>query len=93
MAAREKPFAIVLDSSGARFEVPPDKSILEVLEENGEDLPFSCREGECGTCLTGVVSGLPDHRDSVLTDAEHADNDCMTLCCSRAFSDELVLDL
>lgn len=88
-----KSFFIVLSSSGARFEVPPDKSILDVLEENDEDVPFSCREGQCGTCITGVLAGNPDHRDGVLSEAEHAANDLITVCCSRSLSNELVLDL
>lgn len=92
-SAERGSFFIVLASLGARFEVPPDKSILDVLEENDEDVPFSCREGQCGTCITGVLAGTPDHRDGVLSEDEHAANDMMTVCCSRALSDELVLDL
>lgn len=91
--SEERSFFIVLDSSGDRYEVPPDKSILDVLEENDEGVPFSCREGMCATCVTGVISGIPDHRDSFMDDDEHAANNQITVCCSRAVSDELVLDL
>jgi vanillate O-demethylase ferredoxin subunit len=46
----------------------------------------------CGTCLTRVLEGVPEHRDVFLTDAEHRSNDQMTLCCSRARSRRLLLD-
>ena len=86
-------FKVRLERSGAAFEIPEGKSILEVLEENGIEHPFSCREGLCGTCLTNVLSGEPDHRDYVLTDEERASGKMMTICCSRSKSPQLVLDL
>jgi vanillate O-demethylase ferredoxin subunit len=86
-------FKVRLERSGAEFDVPEGKSILEVLEENGIEHPFSCREGLCGTCLTNVLSGDPDHRDYVLTDEERASGKLMTICCSRSKSPQLVLDL
>ncbi|MGG9495433.1 2Fe-2S iron-sulfur cluster-binding protein, partial [Klebsiella pneumoniae] len=54
---------------------------------------LSCEQGMCGSCITGVLDGIPEHRDSVLTAEEKADNDQITLCCSRAKSPLLVLDL
>jgi vanillate O-demethylase ferredoxin subunit len=86
-------FTVRLKQSGVEFEVPEEKSILEVLEENGFELPFSCREGLCGTCVTNVCSGEPDHRDYVLSDEERASGKMMTICCSRSKSDVLTLDL
>jgi vanillate O-demethylase ferredoxin subunit len=66
---------------------------LQVLQERGVDIPFSCESGVCGTCVTPVLEGVPDHRDSYLTDAERAANDQFTPCCSRARTSSLVLDL
>jgi vanillate O-demethylase ferredoxin subunit len=86
-------FKVRLERSGVEFDVPEQKSILEVLEEHGFDIPFSCREGLCGTCVTAVCSGEPDHRDYVLTDEERASGKLMTLCCSRSNSPSLSLDL
>jgi len=40
-----------------------------------------------------VLEGEPDHRDSYLTDEEKADGDQILLCCSRAKSARLVIDL
>lgn len=86
-------FTVRLERSNVEFDVPEQKSILEVLEDHGFELPFSCREGLCGTCVTNVCSGEPDHRDYVLTDEERASGKMMTICCSRSKSPILTLDL
>jgi tetrachlorobenzoquinone reductase len=86
-------FEVQLVRSKRNLVVPADKSILDVLEENGFDIPFSCREGLCGTCVTNVCSGEPDHRDYVLSDEERESGKLMTVCCSRSKTPVLVLDL
>jgi ferredoxin len=50
-------------------------------------------EGICGTCEIEVLDGEPDHRDSVLSDAEQAEGDAIMICVSRSRSERLVLDL
>ena len=86
-------FEVELQSSGVVYQIPAERSIVQVLEAAGVDVPVSCEQGICGTCLTRVLSGEPDHRDMFMTDEEHAANDQMTLCCSRSRSARLVLDL
>lgn len=86
-------FGVRLASSGQTYQIPAGKSVLEVLTASGIDLPYSCESGVCGTCLTRVVEGVPDHRDTFLTDAERAANDQFTPCCSRALTPLLVLDI
>jgi vanillate monooxygenase ferredoxin subunit len=86
-------FEVQLRSTGQVLTVPADRSILEVLGEVGVAVEVSCEQGVCGTCLTRVLQGEPDHRDVFLTDAEHLRNDRMTVCCSRSKSARLVLDL
>lgn len=86
-------FEVKIASTGKSFTVPADKSITQVLDENGVFVPVSCEEGVCGTCLVRVLEGEPEHRDLYLTDAEHAANDQMTPCCSRSKSPVLVLDI
>jgi ferredoxin-NADP reductase len=88
--SQARAFDLVLGSSGVRLTVPADTSALEVLEGAGVDLPSACREGLCGSCVTRVLSGVPEHRDS-LTDPSCVDQ--VMPCVSRALSDELVLDL
>jgi vanillate O-demethylase ferredoxin subunit len=86
-------FDIKLSRSGKVLRVPQDKSILEVLEEHGYDLPCSCREGMCRTCETTVIEGVPEHRDYVLSSAERAAGRTMMICVSRARGPTLVLDI
>jgi ferredoxin-NADP reductase len=91
--ARAVAFDVVLAQSGRTLTVPPDRSILSVLEQAGVGVLSSCAEGTCGTCETTVLEGVPEHRDSVLDEQERERNDCMMICVSRACSDRLVLDL
>lgn len=82
-----------LARSGKTLEVPADKSILQVLIENGVMIDSSCMEGVCGLCATRVLEGEPDHRDAVLTDDDRQCGHLMTVCVSRARGGPLVLDL
>jgi ferredoxin-NADP reductase len=86
-------FEVSCQRSGVTVTVPPGKSIIEVLEENGVSVLTSCLEGVCGTCETAVLSGTPDHRDSLLTQEEREANEYMMICVGRALSDRLELDL
>jgi len=86
-------FEVSLASSGQTYPVPVDSTVLSVLERHGALLASSCREGMCGTCEVDVVSGEVDHRDSVLSPEERAENESMMVCVSRCFSARLVLDL
>jgi ferredoxin len=90
---RAEAFDVELVGSGLALTVPPQRSILDVVEAAGIGVLSSCAEGTCGTCETGVLDGLPDHRDSVLTADERAANDCMLICVSRSCTARLVLDL
>ena len=92
-AADPEQFEVKLASSGQTFTVPADKTIVQVLAAAGVDVPVSCEQGVCGTCVTRVLEGQPDHRDFFLTADEQARNDQMTVCCSRAKTPLLVLDL
>lgn len=89
----ERSFQVVLDSTGETFEVPSDKSILQVLRGAGRDVDYACTEGTCGTCIIDVIEGDIDHRDSILTEEEKLAGDCLCICVSRASCPRLVLDL
>jgi len=83
----------VLSRSGKTVFVPEGKTILDALLDAGEDAPYSCMEGVCGSCETKVISGTPDHRDMILTESERKAGKTMMICCSGSKSSELVLDL
>lgn len=91
--ASDGSFEVRVASTGLSCQVPAGKTVIEVLAAHGVEVPTSCEAGVCGTCLTRVLEGTPDHRDSFLTDGERAANDQFTPCCSRALSPVLVLDL
>ena len=86
-------FSVKVASSGQVFEIPADKTVVQVLESHGIEIAVSCEQGICGTCLTRVLEGIPEHRDLFLTEQEQALNDQFTPCCSRAKTALLVLDI
>lgn len=86
-------FEVVAARSGKSVQVAEGQSILEALADVGIKIDMSCEQGVCGTCLCTVLEGEPDHRDVYLTDDEKADNDQILVCCSRARSKKLVLDI
>jgi vanillate O-demethylase ferredoxin subunit len=86
-------FEVELKSNGRVYEIPPGKTILDVLLEAGEDPIHDCKRGDCGICQTSVLEGIPDHRDYILSESERASNKVMQICISRARTKRLVLDL
>lgn len=92
-SAADEGFEVQIASTGAVFFIPKDQTIAKALAEQGVDIPVSCEGGVCGTCLTRVLEGVPDHRDYFLTPEERARNDQILPCCSRSKSARLVLDL
>lgn len=92
-AALDGGYEIELARSGRTLPVGPGESILDALKGAGLSASYSCREGICGSCETAVLSGTPDHRDAILTEAERAEGRTMMICCSGSLSPRLVLDL
>jgi vanillate O-demethylase ferredoxin subunit len=86
-------FEVELAGTGQVVMVARDKTVVQALAAAGVDVPTACEQGVCGTCLTRVLSGIPDHRDQYLTAAEHAANDQFLPCCSRARSPRIVIEL
>ena len=89
----DRPFRVVVASTGASFEVPPGETILDVLRDGGCDIASSCEHGICGTCVVGVIEGEPDHRDRVLTPKAQKAGKLIAICISRCRGDRHVLDL
>lgn len=89
----ERPFDLVIRSTGRVVHVASGTSAVSALAGAGIDVVVSCEQGLCGSCLTPVLEGLPEHRDQFMLPEEQARNDCFTPCCSRALSARLVLDL
>ncbi len=92
-SANDGSFEVELAQSGRVIPIAAEQTTLQALLDAGVDIPMSCEQGVCGTCLTRVISGTPDHRDHYLTPDEQAANDQFLPCCSRSRSARLVLDL
>lgn len=86
-------FTVIAKETGVTVTVAEGQRIVDALTEAGIDIEVSCEEGVCGTCLCDVVEGEPDHRDSFLTEEERDSNELIMVCCSRAKSPTLVLDI
>jgi vanillate O-demethylase ferredoxin subunit len=92
-AGPREEFEVELVRSGKKLLVPAESSLLDVLRCNGIAIESSCEEGACGTCLTHVRGGEPDHRDSFLSDSERRSGDRMLVCVSRSKTPKLLLEL
>ncbi|WP_091467046.1 PDR/VanB family oxidoreductase [Paenarthrobacter nitroguajacolicus] len=90
---RDASFDVELARAGLTVTVPPEVSVLEAIQGAGVRMLTSCKEGTCGTCEVTVLDGQPDHRDSILSDADRAAGNCMFPCVSRSCGDRLVLDV
>ena len=89
----DQAFDLVLARSGRTIRVYADQTAAQALQSEGVYLATSCEQGVCGTCITPVLEGVPDHRDQYFTPEEQAANDQFTPCCSRAMGAALVIDL
>jgi phthalate 4,5-dioxygenase reductase component len=87
----DETFQIKIASSGVVLDVEAGTTILSTLRANGLNIASSCESGTCGTCKTGLLDGMADHRDLVLLEDEK-DRYVMP-CVSRAISKCLLLDL
>lgn len=86
-------YLVRLARSDLQFRVGPDETILDKLIELDVEIPYSCREGVCGSCEARVLEGVPEHRDQVLSQADREAGQSMMVCCSGCRGDLLVLDL
>lgn len=86
-------FDVHLARSKRSLLIEEGETILDRLLAEGFDIPYSCQEGTCGECEVRVLDGIPDHRDVVLSKNQRESNRMMMLCCSRAKSASLTLDL
>jgi ferredoxin-NADP reductase len=91
--AKKGGFTVELARSGLEFFIPEGQSILQVLLDEGVDVDYSCELGICGACEQRVISGIPEHRDAILSEEEQAENKRVMICCAGCKSERLVLDL
>lgn len=78
----EAPFEAMCQRSGVTVACAGNETLLEALERVGIGVPYACRAGSCGACVTTVLDGEVEHRDTLLSDAERAEGK-MLVCVSR----------
>jgi ferredoxin-NADP reductase/fatty acid desaturase len=88
-----KAFQLMLKKQDKSIMVKQDETIIDALHRNNINVPYSCLQGTCGTCITRVIDGVIDHRDAVLSSEEKTENKTMCICVSRAKDNKLVIDL
>ena len=91
--AKKGGFTVELARTGVEYFIPEGETILNVLLDAGIDIDYSCELGICGACEQRVISGVPEHRDSILSEEEQAENKRVMICCAGCKTDRLVLDL
>lgn len=86
------PFTLTLKKSNKTFVVESDEGLLETLEAEGMDMPFSCRAGNCGYCQVKKISGKVVTQNAVGLNNENKQQGFILTCTTRLRSD-VELDL
>jgi len=91
--AGDSSFEVQIASTGLVVQVAADESIIEALARHDVFIETSCEQGICGSCLTSILEGVPEHRDLYLSEQEKKANNQFLPCCARAKTKRLILDL
>jgi ferredoxin len=87
------PFEIELRRTGTVRTVPANRTALEIVREEVPHAEFNCLQGECGACVATVLGGIPEHRDTVLSERARLAGKRIILCVSRSLTPRIVVDL
>ncbi len=83
-------FAVTFGAANRVIPCRADQTVLEAAEAAGLPLPFSCRQGVCGTCRTKLVSGSVDMKHAGGIRQRQIDQGYILVCCSRPVTDLVI---
>ncbi|NKY64190.1 ferredoxin--NADP reductase [Gordonia rubripertincta] len=81
--------SVTLDGESNEYRWPRSATLVDVLLSQGVDVPFSCREGECGSCACTLVDGKVDMGNASILDEDDIADGYILACQARPLSDRL----
>ena len=83
---------IEIDDQKHTFEATEEgPSLLEIANENGADIPYSCQSGVCCTCMGKIVSGSVKMDANMALDDDEVEDGYILLCQSHPTSEEVII--
>ncbi|KAG5041084.1 hypothetical protein AAZX31_05G157100 [Glycine max] len=81
---------LITPEGEVEFECPDDVFIVDKAEDEGIELPYSCRAGSCVSCVGKIVEGNVDQSDGSFLDDEQIDSGWVLTCVAQPRSDVVI---